>query len=269
MFDFNGHHGNYQRVTVTTRSIADTVKYVMKDGDVLVWNCNPDALVNPKKSHTRKYDNEKILQTPMRKLVEEGVINIKDVPAYMRGIQAYKLLEKPGLKKRCRGIWLVGPAGCGKSTWAKKLGDLMGGFYEKAQNKWWDGYEGEKVVILDDLDTEVLLHYLKKWADKFPCKGEVKGSMIWLHHDWFVVTSNFTIEEIVNKTGDPEHFMDAVKRRFHELHLPKGCNYFNFDPDCNWENPDIEGDGIEEEPPQKRSPDGNDPTSGFTGSGYE
>lgn len=252
LFDWDGAHGHYDKVTCSTRSIADTVKYVMKDGDVTVWNCDAEALMNPGKSHVRKYDNEKILNTPMKQLVDEGVINIKDVTAYQRGIAAYKLLEKPGIKKNCRGIWLCGPAGCGKSTWAKQLGDHLGGWYEKAQNKWWDGYEGEKVVILDDLDTETLLHYLKKWADKFPCKGEVKGATVWLHHDWFVVTSNFHIRDIVEKTGDAEHFYDAVVRRFKELSLPPNCEFFQFDPSCDWSNPDVEsynGESLIVEPP--------------------
>uniref|UniRef100_A0AAU8H4P3 ATP-dependent helicase Rep n=1 Tax=CRESS DNA virus TaxID=3138951 RepID=A0AAU8H4P3_9VIRU len=261
LFDWDGVHGHYDKVTCSTRSIADTVKYVMKDGDVLVWNCDAEALMNPGRSHVRKYDNEKILNTPMKTLVEEGVISIKDVTAYQRGIAAYKLLDKPGIKKNCRGIWLCGPAGCGKSTWAKKLGDYLGGWYEKAQNKWWDGYEGEKVVILDDLDTETLLHYLKKWADKFPCKGEVKGATVWLHHDWFVVTSNYHISEIVEKTGDAEHFYDAVTRRFNELNLSEGEQYFNFDASLDWNNPDVES--YNGEPPTKMTP------TGVSGSGLD
>lgn len=275
LFDWEGIHGHYDKVTCSTRSIADTVKYVMKDGDVAVWNCDPNALMNPGKSHVRKYDNEKILNTPMKQLVDEGVVDIKQVPAYLKGIQAYKLLEKPAEKARCRGIWLTGRAGCGKSTWAHKLGDHLGGYYEKAQNKWWDGYDKEKVVVLDDLDTEALLHYLKIWADKFPCKGEVKGSTVWLHHDWFVVTSNWTINEICMRTDSPDKFYEALKRRFHEMVLPDTAEYFQFDPECNWDNPDILTP-----PSQKKTPepmdvpehpeiDPMDAFNGFTGSGYE
>lgn len=238
LFDWDGVHGNYTRVTCSTRSIADTVKYVMKDGDFKAWNCNPDALSNPEKSHERKYDNERIINTPMKQLVDEGVINIKEVPQYLRGVQIYKLLDKPNKKSKCRGIWLTGRAGCGKSTWAEALGNHLGGYFEKSQNRWWDGYDKEKVVILNDLDTETLLHYLKIWADKFPCKGEIKNGYIWLHHDWFVVTSNFSIAEICEKTGDARHFLDALRRRFHELFLPQSAEYFQFDPDCDWENPD-------------------------------
>lgn len=275
LFDWQDIHGNYEKVTCTRKSIANVVKYVTKDGDILVWNCDPKELMDTN-SHGRKYDNEKILKTPMKDLVDEGVINIKEVPAYLKGIQAYKLLEIPKTKAKCRGIWLTGDAGTGKSTWARALGNHLGGYYEKAQNKWWDGYDKEKVVIMDDLDTEALLHYLKIWADKFPCKGEVKGSTVWLHHDWFVVTSNFSIQEICNMTDHPTKFVEALERRFHELRLPKTAQYFQFNPDCNWENPDEVVDPLKP-PSQKRDPEFGDVPEhpeidylgGVTGSGYD
>lgn len=276
LFDWEGIHGNYERVTCTSRSIADVVQYVTKDGDYVAWNCNVEALKNPKKSHERKYDNETILNTPMKELVEKGVIPVEKVPAIQRGIQAYRLLAKPGLKSKCRGIWLTGRAGCGKSTWAAKLGEHLGGYYEKQQNKWFDGYDGEKVIVLNDLDNEALLHHLKIWADKFPCKGEVKGYNVWLHHDWFVVTSNFTIREICEKVPyGVDKFFDAMKRRFHELSLPDEMEFFQFDPSCDWSNPDVESC---DPPAAKRDPaelpaanpaEDLSSFSGTLGSGYD
>ena len=269
-WDWNGIHGHYDKVTCSTRSIADTVKYVMKDGDVLVWNCDPEALMNPNKSHKRKYDNEKILNTPMKILIDEGIINIKDLPAYERGIECYKLLDKPKKKKECRGIWIDGRPGCGKSTWAEKFGEEKGGWYEKPQSKWWDGYTGEKVVVMNDVDNEALLHYMKIWADKFPCKGEVKGHSVWLKHDWFIVTSNFTIEEICNKKIDGEKFIDAMKRRFREIHVPEEIEYIKWDDKIKWENPDDDGTEIEmiNVPEKKKDPD-YDIVDAILGSGYQ
>nr|WDW25924.1 MAG: replication-associated protein [Canine stool-associated circular genome virus] len=272
-WDWDGIHGHYDKVTCSSRSIADTVKYVMKDGDTLVWNCNPEALMNPGKSHVRKYDNEKILNTPMKQLVDEGVINIKDVSAYERGIAAYKLLEKPAEKLKCRGIWIDGRPGCGKSTWAKEFGKARGGWYEKAQNKWWDGYEGEKVVVMNDVDNDALLHYMKIWADTFPCKGEVKGHTVWLKHDWFIVTSNFTIEEICGMKSDGDKFIDAMKRRFRIIHVPEGVEFIRYDTENDWENPDVT-----EEPASKITPapseastptDDDNPLKSLDGSGYQ
>lgn len=86
-----------------------------------------------------------------------------------------------------RGIWVWGPSRTGKSTWAR---ENFPDAYHKLQNKWFDGYNREKAIILDDLDIDSLGHHLKIWMDVHPCKGENKGQTIALQHEWFIVTSN-------------------------------------------------------------------------------
>lgn len=128
---------------------------------------------------------------------------------YSRGLREYALLtQEPYEHVTVRGVWIYGPPGTGKSHSARHFDPNA---YIKAQNKWWDGYDGEETVILDDLDTNVLGHYLKIWADKWPCTGETKGGTVHLRHKLFVVTSNYT----------PNHFWpddpvmtDAIMRRF-------------------------------------------------------
>ena len=88
--------------------------------------------------------------------------------------------------------------------------------YIKAQNKWFDGYAGERVILLDDLDTNILGHYLKIWSDKYSCQGEVKGGTVKLRHHVFVVTSNYSIKELFK---DDEQMHDAIKRRFKTKHF--------------------------------------------------
>ena len=93
-----------------------------------------------------------------------------------------------------RGMWIWGAPGTGKT---RHVWDTYGGtLYEKAQNKWFDGYCGEKNILLDDLDTDILGHYLKRWMDRYPVKGEIKGGTLQLQHDLLIVTSNYQIEEL-------------------------------------------------------------------------
>lgn len=79
--------------------------------------------------------------------------------------------------------------------------------------------------MLDDLDSlggDKLGHYLKRWADKWKCKAECKGGTVQLKHHWFVVTSNYSIDDIFgtpNGQADPEYLVkrqlvDAITRRF-------------------------------------------------------
>jgi RNA helicase len=133
-----------------------------------------------------------------------------------RGLANLQSLHtKPYTHHECRGLWIYGPPGTGKSTRARSFckGEDL---YIKAQNKWWDGYAGQSHVLLDDLDLNCLGHYLKIWADKYACTGEIKCSTVALRHEIFIVTSNFTIQEL---WGDPPKIEAALRRRFKIEHM--------------------------------------------------
>jgi len=88
-------------------------------------------------------------------------------------------------------MWIVGDPGVGKSRYVNALNP-----YKKSLNKWWDGYLGEPVVLLDDFELDSLRyldHYLKIWADRYSIRGEIKGGTIPLNYTHLYVTSNYTI----------------------------------------------------------------------------
>lgn len=127
---------------------------------------------------------------------------------YSRGLRDLALYQcEPYNHDDVRGIWIWGPPGTGKSYWVRQN---YGSLYLKAQNKWWDGYDGEDCVLLDDLDTEVLGHYLKIWADRYACTGETKGGTVNLRHKVFAVTSNYHPSTLFKDVV----MYEAIERRF-------------------------------------------------------
>lgn len=130
---------------------------------------------------------------------------------YARGLRDLKLtLGNEYNHDDVRGTWYYGPPGTGKSRRAREENP---GAYLKNQNKWWDGYNGEHAVILDDFDKggSGLGHHLKIWADRYACTGETKGGTINLQHRKFVVTSNYHPADIWT---DDEPMLEAIERRF-------------------------------------------------------
>lgn len=121
-----------------------------------------------------------------------------------------KFRDVPKDRDELENIWIYGPSGCGKS---RHVRDSYGQFYSKGMNKWWDGYNHEDVVLLDDFDPshgKFLGYFLKVWADHYAFNAEVKGGMLRVRPKTIIVTSQYEIGACFEESET----IQAIQRRF-------------------------------------------------------
>ena len=130
-----------------------------------------------------------------------------------------------------KNFWIYGKPGVGKSYWARSqlIEDIAHCNYKlfnKAQNKWWDGYISQRIVLIEDWDfgedgkkSRALLGHLKIWGDKYTFNAEIKGGSLHINPGNFflIVTSNHSIDECFD--GCDAVDIAAIKRRFKEVEI--------------------------------------------------
>ena len=145
--------------------------------------------------------------------------DLMGIPATIRTIHYNKLkqIAKDHMefhdKTHLRGIWIWGEAGKGKSRWVRDQAALLKKkLYSKLVNKWWDGYQNEELVVMDDigLNHECLCQQIKIWADRYDCVLENKGGACHSNYEWFFITSQYAPWEIFKDSKD----LAAIERRF-------------------------------------------------------
>jgi len=199
-------------------SFEQAIDYCKKDGSFEERGTAP--MSRKEKGDTgakrRREKNLSCIEKDLSQLVEDGTISINEVAVIKRAKHLLLNDGEPYSAEDVRGEWFYGPPGTGKSHKARQDNP---GAYIKQQDAYWDDYEGEEVVILDDFDFSGLGHYLKIWADKYPCKGKVKHMpSIPLKHKKLIITSNYLPEEL---WPDNEAMTKAVRRRFKITHFNK------------------------------------------------
>lgn len=115
--------------------------------------------------------------------------------------------------------WISGPSGCGKTRRVFTEHAINDIYLKEPTTKWWDGYRGQPVVLIDDLherDARGLVSFLKRWGDRYPFPAEVKGGMITIRPRLIVVTSQWDID---HSFAGLQEDIDAINRRFRSINM--------------------------------------------------
>lgn len=113
-----------------------------------------------------------------------------------------------------------GKPGTGKSRKAFEHNN----YYIKDNTVWWDGYDGQELVIFDDFDGDYPYRELLKILDRYPMNVQVKGGYIKLTTLKFIITSNKHPMNWYPHQSDEDHILwqdeyeqTPLKRRIKEI----------------------------------------------------
>jgi len=124
--------------------------------------------------------------------------------------ESYQQLKFAKLYKECtqkkRPIqdidirWYFGKAGTGKT---KAAYDEFPDLYTPINFKWWEDYQGEPVVLIDDFRKDwCKFHELIKLLDRYPIKVECKGSFYQLQATTIIITAPCRPEDMYDTRED-------------------------------------------------------------------
>ena len=187
---------------------AENIAYCSKEREVTSYGTEPTTQQERNKAKQKKLlDYAK--KGEISKIQEEFPGQYLSQYRNIHQIMTDNMVKPPDLEETC-GIWIHGRTGCGKTTKARTE---YGTYYSKPCNKWWDGYQGEDCVILEDMDPNhsKLAHHLKLWTDKWSFTAEVKGGTRTLRPKKVIITSQYTIHQVFSEEG-PEA-VEALERR--------------------------------------------------------
>lgn len=130
----------------------------------------------------------------VKRRIDEGATELEifdeffgEAVRFHKAFQYYRLLKTPDRKEKTTVYLLVGAPGTGKS---RSCLEAYPNAYWKPKGQWWDGYQAQEAIILDDfygwLPWQELLHIM----DRYPLQTQTKGGTVRFLAKNLAITSN-------------------------------------------------------------------------------
>jgi len=188
----------------------EAIEYCKKEGN---YEEHGEAAVQGRRSDLEAVAEGVVNGNTVRQIAQEFPVQyIK----YNRGIEKlhFILNESPAWRAvQVNVIW--GAAGTGKTRAAYEIDPELYAVIPGHTGVWWDGYCGQKTILLDDFYGWMPFHFLLRVLDGYKLQLEVKGGRVWAQWDRVVITSNRGPQEWYNRERDLD--FAALNRRFTDV----------------------------------------------------
>ena len=156
-------------------------------------------------------DIETVLDALKEGKTEETIIDEYPVEwgRHYRMIERYRMIKAPRRSFKTAFHVHIGDSGTGKT---RRVQELAPDGYWKSPGRWYDGYDGERDIILDEIDKqEIPLGELLRMVDRYPMRLPVKGGHVGCCPRAIYATSNAPVEEWYPRMREGER--EALIRR--------------------------------------------------------
>lgn len=192
-------------------SIHDSIKYCKKDGKWVEWGDEP-------KGQGKRTDLDELKVAIVGGMkVDEIVMNFP--MSYHQYGRTLTKIEDIVNRQRfrvypgTRGIWYHGPSGVGKSRKAFEGFTPETHYVYARDNGWWDGYKGQKTVIMNEFRGEIPYGQLLDLIDWCPLTVRRRnGEPVPFLADLVIITSSMQPKDVYHNLAEKDK-LDQLYRR--------------------------------------------------------
>jgi len=193
-------------------SVDSNITYCSKEGEYVEFGVKP--------AQGKRTDLDEVVA-----LIKDGK-RIRDVVdscptqfiKFNKGIEKLIALQVQPRNAKTKVLWYWGPTGTGKSKLAFEKAYEASSYYVKDPlNRWWDGYEQQEVVIIDDYRRDFsTFAALLRLLDRYPMSVEMKGATTQFNSSLIIITSPKSPSETWETRTEEE--LGQLLRRVDEVH---------------------------------------------------
>jgi len=154
----------------------------------------------------------------LAEIAKEAPTAVLQYPAGLARLCA--LNERPrdrSIPKRCICLW--GPTGTGKTrrVWDRcDALEVVPYLWENGMPTWWDGYSGQKHVIMDEFRSQLPMSYVLRLMDRYAMRVQYKGGSCQFVADYLYFTSSKHPRDWYSDSDQDK--IDQLLRRFDAIY---------------------------------------------------
>lgn len=210
-----GKRGNYQMC----RSPKNVMAYCIKEDKN--WLSNFDVVQKiAAMTSKKKYVGTEILlgKRKLTDLVNEDPSLLFDLPRWQRALDTYRAAVAEPRNHPMEVLIYWGESGTGKS---KKAFEENPGAYWKTKGPWWQGYENQETVIIDEFYGWLEYDFILRLTDRYPMNVQIKGGHAVFNSKRIIFTSNKKWEEWWERAHDLEPLRRRISKVVHFTRPPR------------------------------------------------